>query len=283
MLDVSQSVSMRAKKALSTFYFAGIVLFIASGVYLWLRFDLASLQLPLFTDVIAVNSSIALVIAVMVYAMALTSVILRRKARAIEHPLTSAESYRYFYYLCPFVGAMAGAVAVAGSGLTTNGLTTIAVGTVLTTSIVWIVIDPVITVVEFCGPRSRRLRRVRAVRAKAKRLALKAEKQRILAEARSQSSSIQSHWEDALMPCAQELADLVTDTVEPEAVRRAKAIDIALHASRMGGRRCMQYLYHMTCRACRDKTDDDWIAHNISVWWDGIGGWHSESSLSTTH
>jgi hypothetical protein len=274
---------MRTKKALSTFYFAGIGLFIASAAYLWLRFDLTSFHLSRLSSVITASPGSSLLIAAMVYAVALTTVILRRKARAIEHPLTGADSYRFFYYLCPFVGAGAGAIAIVGSGLTTNGLTTVAAGVVLATAIVWIVIDPVITVVEFCGPRSRRLRRVRAVRAKAKRLALKAEKQRILEEARSQSTSIQSHWEDALMPCAQELADLVTDTDEPEALRRARAIDIALHASRMGGRRCMQYLYHMACKACREKTDDDWVAHNISVWWDGIGGWHSESSLTTTH
>ena len=70
---------------------------------------------------------------------------------------------------------------------------------------------------------------------------------------------------------------------EPESHRRARAIDIALHASRLGGRQCMQHLYYMAIKACREKTEDDWIAHNISIWWDGIGGWRNEGTLSRTH
>jgi len=274
---------MRTKKVLSTFYFAGIVLFVVSGAYLWICFDLVSTEVFGLGRIISQEPYLILGALVAAQFFALASVFMRRKARAIEHPLTAALYYRVFYYLCPFVGALAGAIAVLGSGFNTNGLTIVAAGTVLTTAIVWVMIDPVITLIELLGPKSRRLRHVRAVKVKEKRLRKNAHKQRLLEEARSQSSSILSNWEDVLSPYAQELADLVIGAEEPETHRRARAIDIALHASRLGGRRCMQHLYHMARRECRERTEDDWIVHNISVWWDGIGGWRNEGTLSRTH
>lgn len=271
---------MRAKKALSTFHFAGLAFFIASGIYLWFSFDPANLQRSRFIKVLAADSVFISVVTAGLCAIALFALLLRRKARSIEHPLTSSNIYRYFYYLSPFIGAAAGAVVVIGIN-GTGGLLVIATGSALITSAVWLIIDPAVTILELFGPNSIRLRRARARISKSRIQRRKSHKLQLIEEARLQNMSVQADWQHALEPYANELAALVTDTSGSEAHRRARAIDIALHASKMGGRQCMQHLYHMARRACREKTQDDWIAHNISVWWDGVGGWRNERPVRT--
>ena len=95
-----------------------------------------------------------------------------------------------------------------------------------------------------------------------------------------QSTSPQTEWDRDLIPYALELAQLACDTQRPEDIRRARAVDIALQATQIGGKKGMRRLYDMASEVCEDHTKDTWIARNISHWWDGVGGWRDNETLT---
>ncbi len=76
----------------------------------------------------------------------------------IEHPLTSSDCYLGFYVSTPLLGGLAALLAATGVPDAGRLLFSIAMGTLGTTFLVWIVIDPAAGAVEMLLPASRRHR-----------------------------------------------------------------------------------------------------------------------------
>jgi hypothetical protein len=76
----------------------------------------------------------------------------------IKHPLTSSDCYVGFYVSAPLIGGLvvaSGTPEAPGMGVS---FVSIAMGTLKTTFVVWIVIDPLLGVIEMLSPASRRHR-----------------------------------------------------------------------------------------------------------------------------
>lgn len=253
---------------------AGLILFISASAYLLLFCDPQASGLHQL-GIILTENNLAVSFVPITYALILAALMLQRGTRAIEHPLTASLCYRTLYDISPFLGALAGVLAVSTLDISMNQLAVVSIGILITTTAIWVIIDPILMVIEAVLPASRRLRRRRSIMAKKRRLKQKIEKDRILAEVRTKNTSACDNWNDKLLPYARDLADLVMNQRIPEAVKQAKAVDIGLYASHIGGQACMRYLYRMTQDMCGQKDDGAWIARSISIWWDGIGGWGS--------
>jgi len=76
----------------------------------------------------------------------------------MEHPLTSSDSYLGFYVSTPLLGGLAALLAMADGQSAQRVLFLVAIGTLGTTFLVWIVIDPALGVLEQLLPASRRHR-----------------------------------------------------------------------------------------------------------------------------
>lgn len=76
----------------------------------------------------------------------------------IEHPLTSSDCYLGFYVSTPLLGSLAALLATTSISDTGRLLYSIAMGTLGTTFLVWIVIDPAAGAIEMLLPASRRHR-----------------------------------------------------------------------------------------------------------------------------
>ncbi len=76
----------------------------------------------------------------------------------IEHPLTSADCYLGFYVSAPLLGGLAAILATADAPETGRFLFSVALGTLGTTFLVWIVLDPLVGMAETLLPASRRHR-----------------------------------------------------------------------------------------------------------------------------
>ncbi len=79
----------------------------------------------------------------------------------IEHPLTSSSCYLGFYVSTPFLGGLPALLTTGGVPDTSGLFCSIAMGTLGTTFLVWIVIDPAAGAIEMLLPPSRRHRAAR--------------------------------------------------------------------------------------------------------------------------
>ncbi|MHC4495602.1 MAG: hypothetical protein ACYSYM_07250 [Planctomycetota bacterium] len=76
----------------------------------------------------------------------------------VEHPLTSTIYYAVFYVTTPFLGTLAGCLGMIGVKTINQFLLGIAVGTLWVTFLVWVMVDPVIGLLEMLLPASRKHR-----------------------------------------------------------------------------------------------------------------------------
>ncbi len=127
-----------------------------------------------------------------------------------ECPLASSIYYITFYDICPFLGALAGVFSVAGSGPVVQQLTTVALGSLGTTFLVWIILDPVVGLIEMCLPTSRELRNKPTADAKAERLRIQLENNQLLQNLGEQELSSLRKWQPVLEPLALTLAKLIS-------------------------------------------------------------------------
>jgi hypothetical protein len=84
-----------------------------------------------------------------------------RQAEA-EHPLTSTSYYLGFYVSAPLLGGLAAVLGALGIPEAGKFLFLMALGTLATTFLVWIVIDPLVGLVETLWRAGRRRRRTGA-------------------------------------------------------------------------------------------------------------------------
>jgi len=196
----------------------------------------------------------------------------------LEHPLTSTDYYTVFYIAAPFLGGLAGYLGTIGASRTRQFMLGIALGTFVTTFVVWVIVDPLTGLLEMLlPPASRKHRAQRLARAKAEREARQKAREQLLADVLAREESDRRLWQEALKPQAEKLAGLLTaDRISFEQVER-EAVGLGVKAWQMGGLNCMRLLHDMVMAACRSKNQNEATADYISSWWNGIGSWRALS------
>jgi hypothetical protein len=236
-----------------------------AGVRWWIIFSLSG------------HSAVIILLLMSIYLFAVFKGV-SRKQEVVEHPLTSTNYYMFLYGVSPFLGALAGCIGMIGENRTSHFLLGIALGTLGTTFLVWVIVDPVTGLLEMLlPPASRKHRAERLAQAKAQREEKQKERERVLAEILAKEQSTQCIWQQVLKPYAEKLAELLTASgVDFREVER-EAVDIGVNAWQTGGLSCMRQLRDMAIEICRRKYQDSIIVDYVSNWWDGIGSWRSSS------
>ncbi|MGE5294754.1 MAG: hypothetical protein ACM3VT_07985, partial [Solirubrobacterales bacterium] len=152
----------------------------------------------------------------------------------------------------------------------------VAMGTLGTTFIIWVVVDPIAGLVEMLLPTSRKHRLERLAQVEAQRRARQEKREQLLAEAFAREEQEQQRWQQHLRPQAERLAALLSCDSADASHAECEAVDIGAQAWRLGGVTCMRHLRDMTV-AIRKGIDDGTTADHISDWWDGIGDWRRPS------
>jgi len=268
---------MAANKRLASFHivstawfilcvgYVGIVALRQAGVEWWILFSLSG------------HGILIGFVLISLYLFAIFRGISSSQKLKVEHPLTCTSQYAFFYVATPFLGAVAGYLGMMGVDTVGRFLLGIALGTLATTFLVWVVVDPFIGSLEIFLPESRKHRTQRLALVKAEREQRQRDNQRLLAEISEREISERRHWQELMKPQAEKLAALmVVDRSENRQIVR-EAAGIGARAWQTGGLNCMRELRDMALALCREKYDKKDVVDYIAFWWDGIGNWRSPS------
>ena len=269
---------MSAHRTLKHIHIASTAWFILCvGLYLVLALPQAGIR---WWVVLSLSGHGALIVLVLVslYLFAIFRGISSSQKVRLEHPLTSTTYYAVFYVATPFLGGLAGCLGMMGGvGPILEFLLGVALGTFGTTFLVWVILDPVIGLLETLLPASREHRAQRLVQARAERQSRQRNRERFLAHALAKEESDRSRWQEMLKPHAEKLAGpLATDTIDFKQAER-EAVGIGASAWQIGGLNCMRELRDMATAMCRQENQNRTIADYINSWWDGIGSWRAPS------
>jgi len=210
------------------------------------------------------------------YLFAVYRGIARDQKIEIEHPLTTTPIYQFFYNVTPLLGAMVGFIAGWGGVSTGNLALLMTGGTVFATFLVWIFVDPFSGTVEMLLPASRKHRQQRQACARAAYRKQVEARESLLKEVEKIEQMQWKHWDEMLMPLADELADLVSANGRDTDACRIQVIDIGVYLWQCGGLECMRYIHSAALNICRDRRGSADEIDCISLWWDGIGNWRSQ-------
>jgi hypothetical protein len=247
----------------------GYVLVLAlrqAGFHWWVIFSLSG------------HSALIILLMVSLYLFAIFRGVSRSQKIEVEHPLTSTKSYVAFYVTAPFWGGVAGCIGMLGVDTVVQFLTGVVLGTLATTFLAWVVVDPVTSLLEtVLAPESRAHRAQRLAQAKAERQRRQKERERLLAQIVAEEQSAKQRWQEVLKPQAEKLAALLT--VEATEFKKAEreAVGIGLEAWQLGGLNCMRELSAMAAAISGQHNREEPVSEYISVWWDGIGTWRAAS------
>jgi len=174
---------MSERKILRSIHLAGTAWFILcvgyilvlalrqAGVNWWVIFSLSG------------YSILIIFLMTSLYLFAIFRGVSRAQTIEAEHPLTCTNYYRVFYVTSPFLGGLAGCVGMIGEDRTGQFLAGVALGTFVTTFLVWVIVDPVTGLLEMLLlPVSRRHRLRRLAQARAERKRKRKDHERLLAE-----------------------------------------------------------------------------------------------------
>ena len=195
----------------------------------------------------------------------------------IEHPLSTTIYYDVFYSISPLLGGLAGYVGTIGLSRVSLPIDVIALGTLATTFLVWIIVDPTIHLVERQLPTSRKHRVERLARVRALQQKQREERKRLLVNILAREEQDKRQWQRVLQPYAEKLAGLLTANRINFKQAECGAVDIGVKAWQMGGLSCMRQLREMAMAICKKKHQESMIIDYVSTWWDGIGDWRSPS------
>jgi hypothetical protein len=154
----------------------------------------------------------------------------------------------------------------------------IALGTLGMTFLVWVIVDPLIGLLEMLlPPASRRHRAERLAKAKSEREREQRDRERLLEEVLAKAESEREYWRKVLKPQADELAELlVTDRVDFKRLE-CEVVSTGVKAWQVGGLSCMRELRDMAMEIAKQKNGNDSVVDYISGWWNGIGNWREPS------
>ncbi len=234
------------------------------GFQWWLVFSLSG------------HSALVILLLTSVYLFAVFRGVGQAQQIGVEHPLTTTVHYMGFYVAAPLLGGLAGILGMIGVSDPAKFLLGIAMGTLGTTFTVWVVVDPVVGLIEMFLPTSRRHRAQRLAETEAQRRGRQEKRERLLAEAFAREERCQAQWQSKLRPQAERLAALLACDTPDFADAEREAVDIGAEAWRLGGLNCMRQLHDMTIAIHKEKGHAPTVDY-ISFWWDGIGDWRKLS------
>jgi hypothetical protein len=194
----------------------------------------------------------------------------------IEHLLTSTSYYRVFYVITPLLGGFAGCLGMIGISTVGQFASGVALGTLGTTFLVWVIVDPLTGLLEMLLPSaSRRHRSQRIARAKALRQSGQENRESLLQDVFVKEEQKRQQWREVLKPKAEMLAGmLAADDIDFKQIE-CEAVGIGVKAWQIGGLSCMRELRDMSIELAREKNKS--VVDYIGVWWDGIGSWRQPS------
>ncbi len=197
----------------------------------------------------------------------------------LEHPLTSSSYYIAFYDMAPLIGALAGWIGMAGLARPNELLLGIAYGTLGTTFLVWIIIDPAIGMIEKILPMPRKNRLERLEHERQQRHRKEQQRKSRLRTILHQEEMQRRQRQEQLLPYAQRLVEIIKESAFDLKHARNQAMQIGVVAWQMGGINCMQQLHEMTLE--RIDEDSSLYAREdfLGAWWDGIGNWRYSSQV----
>ncbi len=196
-----------------------------------------------------------------------------------EHPLTTTGYYMALYVTAPLLGGLAGILGMVGATepIRFLFLLGVALGTLGTTFVVWVGVDPMVGMLEMLLPASRKHRTERLAQVEAERRARQEKREHLLAEAVAREERYHRQWQEELQVPAQRLAALLTCGAEDFAPAEREAVNIGAQAWRLGGLGCMRHLRDMAIQVHKEERRNDPPADYLSYWWDGIGDWRRPS------
>jgi len=197
-----------------------------------------------------------------------------------EHPLTSSMYYMAFYVSTPFLGAIAGLLGTLGETRIEALSVGIALGTIGATFLTWIVVDCIAGSVEMLTPAARNYRLQRLADTKERKQQEQTNRKQLLARIAEQENENNRLWQEALIPQANRLANLLACDDASFSSAEQEAIELGVQAWRMGGLNCMKQLRDMAMNVFRQQHNQREFVDYVSTWWDGIGKWRNPSVVS---
>jgi hypothetical protein len=234
-----------------------------AGVRWWVVFSISG------------HGALIILVLVSLYLFAIFRGISSSQKVQVEHPLTSTIYYAVFYASAPFLGSLAGFLGMIGINSFNQFLLGIAMGTLGTTFLVWVIVDPLIGLVEMTLPASRKHRAQRLTEAKIERDNKQKAKVRLLEEVLEKEESDRLHWQEILKPQAEKLAGLLASEITNPKQAELQAVSIGVNAWQTGGLSCMRELRDMAIILCKKKQQNNAVIDHINFWWDGIGNWRA--------
>jgi len=236
-----------------------------AGFHWWIIFSLSG------------HSVLLIFLVISLYLFAIFKGASRSHKIEAEHPLTSTNPYMVFYLIAPFLGSLAGFLGMIGVKTISQFLSGIVLGTLGTTFLVWVILDPLTILAETLLPSSRKHRSDRLAQIKIERHKRQTQQKRLLAEILAEEERNQQRWRKVLQPDAEKLAGLSINNNTDFNRIELEAIDIGVNAWQIGGLNCMRQLCDMATELCRKKNKEPMIIDYVSAWWDGIGQWQNPS------
>ncbi|MFH1371565.1 MAG: hypothetical protein ABII09_09815 [Planctomycetota bacterium] len=195
-----------------------------------------------------------------------------------EHPLTSTCSYLVFYVSAPLFGALAGAAAMIGETRIFPFFTGIAMGTLATTCLTWVIVDPLASTLEMLASVSREHRLRRLSTEKRRREDRRREREELLSALFKQQAQNQLRWQELLAPEVEKLTELLSTKSADFEQAEHEAVDIGIRAWQIGGLECMRRLRNTAMELYNQRHRNLTITDYISNWWDGIGNWRTPAA-----
>lgn len=245
--------------------YVGVLALRQAGVKWWILFSLSG------------HGVLIALILISLYLFAIFRGISSGQKVKVEHALTNTTQYAFFYVTTPFLGTLAGCLGMIGVETFSRFMLGITLGTLGTTFLVWIIIDPAMGLLEMLLPASREHRADRLAKVRAEKESKQRDNQRLLNEISAMEESNRDRWHEQLKSQAEQLAELLAaDVIDFEQAER-QAVGIGAGAWHIGGLSCMRELRDMAVKICKEKYDKTDVVDYISFWWDGIGSWRSPS------
>jgi hypothetical protein len=190
----------------------------------------------------------------------------------IEHPLTSTNYYRIFYVITPLLGGLAGCIGMVGISTFGQFTSGVALGTLGMTFLVWVIVDPLVGLLEpVLLPTSRKHRIERIARAKVLRQSKQKNRENLLREVLVKEKLEKEQWREVLSPIAEKLASMLTSDEIDFEQKQCEAIGMGVDAWQIGGLSCMRELHNMAIDLAEEKNKS--FFDYTGLWWDGIGSW----------
>jgi len=274
---MSKQRTLKSIHLAGTFWFivcVGYILVVAlrqAGIKWWVLFSLSG------------HGVLIALLLISLYLFAIYRGISSSQKVRIEHPLTSTSYYAVFYVITPLLGGLAGCLGMIGISTVSQFVLGIAVGTLGTTFLVWVIIDPLAGLLEMLVlPASRKHCAERLALAKALRQSEQRNRERLLSEVLAKTESEQYRWREMLKPKAEKLATLISQIETDYTDKSVKsveceAVSIGVDAWQIGGLACMQELRDMAIAIARQRNRNESVVDYVGAWWDGIGSWREPS------